>query len=72
MIFQLTEEQLMVQQAAKDFAKEELLPGVIERDEKQSFPGELREKMGQNSRNFIVDNFTEAHIQAQTINLYFK
>lgn len=46
MIFQLTEEQLMVQQAAKDFAKEELLPGVIERDEKQSFPGELREKMG--------------------------
>ncbi len=46
MIFQLTEEQLMVQQAARDFAKEELLPGVIERDEKQFFPAELRHKMG--------------------------
>lgn len=47
MIFQLTEEQLMVQQAARDFAKEELLPGVIERDEKQFFPVELRQKMGE-------------------------
>lgn len=47
MIFQLTEEQLMVQQAARDFAKEELLPGVIERDEKQFFPAELRQKMGE-------------------------
>lgn len=37
----------MVQQAARDFAKEELLPGVIERDEKQFFPAELRQKMGE-------------------------
>lgn len=38
MIFQLTEEQIAVQQAARDFAKTELLPGVIERDTKQEFP----------------------------------
>jgi alkylation response protein AidB-like acyl-CoA dehydrogenase len=33
MDFNLTEEQLMIQQAARDFAQSELLPGVIERDE---------------------------------------
>lgn len=46
MKFEFTEEQLMIQQAARDFAREELLPGVIERDEKQDFPAELRAKMG--------------------------
>ena len=40
MIFQLNEEQLMIQKAAKDFVKNECLPGVIERDEKQKFPKE--------------------------------
>ena len=40
MQFQLTEEQLMIQKAARDFAKNECLPGVIERDEKQQFPRE--------------------------------
>ncbi|NNV55189.1 acyl-CoA dehydrogenase [Limnovirga soli] len=38
MNFQLTEEQLMIQQAARDFAQQECLPGVIERDEHQKFP----------------------------------
>src|SRR5687768_17355903 len=38
MMFELSEEQLMIQQAARDFAKNECLPGVIERDEKQQFP----------------------------------
>jgi alkylation response protein AidB-like acyl-CoA dehydrogenase len=38
MNFELTEEQLMIQQAAKDFAIAECLPGVIERDELQKFP----------------------------------
>ena len=38
MDFQLTEEQLMIRQAARDFAKHECLPGVIERDELQQFP----------------------------------
>jgi len=37
----------MIQQAARDFAQAELLPGVIERDEKQQFPGEQVKKMGE-------------------------
>lgn len=40
MDFNLTEEHLMIQQAAKDFAQAELLPGVIERDEHSKFPTE--------------------------------
>jgi alkylation response protein AidB-like acyl-CoA dehydrogenase len=47
MDFQLTEEQLAVQQAAREFARTELLPGVIERDEKQQFPAEQIKKMGE-------------------------
>ncbi len=47
MDFTLTEEQKMVQQAARDFAQTELLPGVIERDEKQQFPAEAVRKMGE-------------------------
>ncbi|RUA12680.1 MAG: acyl-CoA dehydrogenase [Flavobacteriia bacterium] len=47
MDFSLTEEQLMIQQAAKDFAQSELLPGVIERDDAQTFPDELVRKMGE-------------------------
>src|SRR6188768_3586434 len=40
MHFQFTEEQLMIQKAARDFAENECKPGVIERDEKQTFPKE--------------------------------
>jgi len=40
MEFQLSEEHLMIQKAARDFARQECLPGVIERDEKQQFPKE--------------------------------
>jgi len=40
MDFELSEEQIMIQKAARDFAKTECLPGVIERDEKQQFPRE--------------------------------
>ncbi|OIQ28056.1 MAG: acyl-CoA dehydrogenase [Bacteroidetes bacterium MedPE-SWsnd-G2] len=47
MDFNLTEEHLMIRDAARDFANTELLPGVIERDEKQSFPDELVKKMGE-------------------------
>lgn len=47
MNFQLTEEQLAVQAAARDFAQNELLPGVIERDTHQKFPTEQIKKMGQ-------------------------
>ena len=38
--FNLTEEQIMVQKMAFDFAKNSLEPGVIERDEKSLFPKE--------------------------------
>lgn len=38
MQFQLSEEQQMIRQAARDFAQQECLPGVIERDEHQKFP----------------------------------
>ena len=47
MDFKLSEEHLMIQQAAKDFAESELLPGVIERDEAQEFPSEQVKKMGE-------------------------
>ena len=40
MHFQLSEEHLMIQKAARDFAQQECLPGVIERDELQKFPKE--------------------------------
>ncbi|HLT72845.1 MAG TPA: acyl-CoA dehydrogenase family protein, partial [Cyclobacteriaceae bacterium] len=46
MNFQLTEEQLAVQQAARDFARNDLLPGVIDRDTHQRFPAEEIKKMG--------------------------
>ena len=47
MNFQLSEEHLMIQKAARDFAQNELLAGVIERDEKQEFPTEQIKKMGE-------------------------
>jgi len=47
MDFELNEEHLMIQQAARDFAQSELLPGVIERDNKQQFPAEQIRKMGE-------------------------
>ncbi len=47
MDFQLSEEHLMIQQAARDFAQTELKPGVIERDEHQKFPTEQIKKLGE-------------------------
>lgn len=46
-VFSLTEEQLAVRDAAREFAQKELLPGVIERDSKMLFPREEMLKMGQ-------------------------
>ncbi|HVX50968.1 MAG TPA: acyl-CoA dehydrogenase family protein [Chitinophagaceae bacterium] len=40
MQFNLSEEHLMIKNAARDFARNECLPGVIERDEKMIFPRE--------------------------------
>ena len=47
MDFQFTEEHLMIQQAARNFAQTELKPGVIERDEHQKFPTEQIKKLGE-------------------------
>jgi alkylation response protein AidB-like acyl-CoA dehydrogenase len=47
MDFNLTEEHLMIRDAARDFAQNELLPGVIERDDKQEFPKEQIKKMAE-------------------------
>ena len=45
MDFKLTEEQLMIQRAAREFAQQQCLPGVIERDERQKFPKEQMEQL---------------------------
>ena len=47
MKFDLTEEHLMIRDAARDFAQNELLPGVIERDENQTFPSDQVKKMSE-------------------------
>ena len=46
MIFELTPEQLQIQQVAREFAQTKLLPGVIERDETSEFPIELFREFG--------------------------
>lgn len=46
MEFNLSEEQILIRNSAREFAKAELLPGVIERDELQNFPDNLVKKMG--------------------------
>ena len=47
MHFQLTEEHLMIRKAARDFAVNECLPGVIDRDEHQTFPKEQIVKLAE-------------------------
>lgn len=47
MNFELTEEQLAVQQAARDFAQNQCLPGVIERDTHMTHPTDLLKQMGE-------------------------
>jgi alkylation response protein AidB-like acyl-CoA dehydrogenase len=47
MNFQLSEEHEMIRQAARDFAQQELLPGVIERDKHEKFPAEQIKAMGE-------------------------
>ena len=45
MNLKLTEEHIMIRDAARDFANSELLPGVIDRDENQTFPTEQIQKL---------------------------
>ena len=47
MKFNLSEEQILVRDAAREFAQTELLPDVIERDELQKFPHNLVKKMAE-------------------------
>jgi alkylation response protein AidB-like acyl-CoA dehydrogenase len=47
MYFELTEEQMAVQQAARDFAQNELKPGVIERDREMKYPKEQVRRMAE-------------------------
>lgn len=47
MHFELSEEHLAVQEAARDFAQQHLLPGVIERDTHEKFPAEQVKMMGE-------------------------
>lgn len=47
MNFELTEEQLSVKEAARDFAQNVLKPGVIERDRDQKFPTEEVKQLGE-------------------------
>jgi len=47
MYFEFTEEQKMIRDAARDFAQNELKPGVIERDEHQKFPAEQVKMLGE-------------------------
>lgn len=45
--FELTESQIQIQEMAKKFAKEEILPTVIERDKNSIYPKEIIKKMGE-------------------------
>ncbi len=47
MEFELTEEQISVQEAARDFTQRELLPGVIDRDREMKYPTEQVKMMGE-------------------------
>ncbi|BAX82148.1 acyl-CoA dehydrogenase [Labilibaculum antarcticum] len=47
MNFEFTEEQLMIRDAARDFAQRELLPGVIERDDKAEYPTEQVKRLAE-------------------------
>ena len=47
MNFELTEEQILIRETAKEFTNTHLLPGVIERDENQQFPKDQIKKLGE-------------------------
>lgn len=47
MNFELTDEQKMVRETIRDFSETEIKPGVMERDEKAEFPGEIIKKLGE-------------------------
>lgn len=47
MHFELTEDQKMIQQTAREFAQEEIAPSAVERDKTGTFPQEIIRKLGE-------------------------
>jgi alkylation response protein AidB-like acyl-CoA dehydrogenase len=47
MNFDFTEDQLMIQESARDFAQNEIAPSAVDRDIKAEFPSEIIKKMGE-------------------------
>jgi len=47
MNFEFTEEQIMIQQTAKEFAESEILPTAVQRDLEGEFPAEIVKKLGE-------------------------
>ncbi|MCB0293541.1 MAG: acyl-CoA dehydrogenase family protein, partial [Calditrichaeota bacterium] len=47
MHFELSDEQITIQNAIRDFAREEIVPHVLEYDENKQFPAHLIAKMGE-------------------------
>ncbi len=47
MNFEFTDEQLMIQQTAKEFAETEIAPSAVERDKNAEFPSEIVKKLGE-------------------------
>jgi alkylation response protein AidB-like acyl-CoA dehydrogenase len=47
MVFDFTEEQILIQQAARDFAQSEIAPSTIQRDINAEFPTEIVKKLGE-------------------------
>jgi alkylation response protein AidB-like acyl-CoA dehydrogenase len=47
MNFDFTEEQLMIQESARDFAQNEIAPSAVERDIKAEFPTDIVRKLGE-------------------------
>lgn len=47
MNFQLTEDQLLIQESARDFAQNEIAPSAIQRDKDAAFPSEIVKKLGE-------------------------
>ena len=47
MNFEFTEEQLMIQQSAREFAEAEIAPTAVERDKNAEFPEQIVKQLGE-------------------------
>ena len=70
MNFELTEEQILIRETAKEFTNTHLLPGVIERDENQQFPKDQIKKLNEtrpstNNLNIINTNVSNDILKEQ-------